>query len=93
MLASYIAAAVSSGCAKGQAISDEDVVFLDPRRPEPPMDASADGGLEPPVETPVDSRPDADSPPPEVPPPAPDSGSPPAPDDAGIDASAAADGG
>lgn len=79
------------GCAKGQTILEDEVVYLDPRRPTPTgMDASAEAGLEPPIEVPPD---DAAAPPPDTPLPAPDSGSPSAAPEAGADASAASDGG
>jgi hypothetical protein len=93
VLASSFVAAIAPGCAKGQDIAEDNLVFLDPRLPTTQMDASAEGGLEPPVEVPLEMPPDAGSPPPDAAPPAPDSGGPEAPADAGSDANAPADGG
>jgi hypothetical protein len=93
VLVSSVVTAIASGCAKGQDISEDNLVFLDPRLPTTQMDASAEGGLEPPVEVPVEMPPDAGSPRPDATTPVPDSGSPEAPADAGSDAGAPADGG
>jgi hypothetical protein len=88
VVALSVALTVLSGCAKGQPILETDIIRLDPTRPMPLVDASAESGSPPPAEMSPTPSSDAGATPPTEMSPTPDSGASPAERDSGVDATA-----